>query len=76
MSGVMARYKYKWEETGQTINGHRIERKIRYRRNPSADYGGNHLIREEAEDEFRCMDCDRKTEKRFKFSEEFPECEG
>lgn len=72
----MARYKYEWEETGQTINGHRIEQKVRFRRNPSADYGGKHLIREGEVKEFRCMDCDRETEKRFEFSEEFPECEG
>jgi hypothetical protein len=72
----MARYKYEWEETGQTINRHIIERKIRFRRNPSADYGGKHLIRDEELDEFRCKNCDKEVEERFKFAEDLPECVG
>jgi hypothetical protein len=73
---MMARYKYKWEETEQTINGHSIARKIRFRRNPASDYGGNHLIHDADLNEFKCVNCDREAGERYKFSEEFPECEG
>ncbi len=67
--------RFEWEETDQTVNGHVIEQKVRYRRNPGADYGGNHYTRDAELEEYRCQNCDRAAEKRFHFAEEMPPCE-
>lgn len=67
--------RFEWEGTGQETNGHVIEQRVRYRRNPGADYGGQHYTREEELQEFRCVNCDRTAEQRFVFAAEFPACE-